>query len=464
MSAIAIVILAAGQGTRMHSQLPKVLHELAGKPLLAHVLDTCQELVPQKLVVVVGHGADQVRGAFESSVHAQHIDWVVQTPQLGTGHAVRCAYPTFADLDGDVIVLNGDHPLITGEILNDLLTEHRRENRALTLLSTTMDPPTGYGRVIRDSYNGLRAVVEEKDADAAMRKITEVNCGTYCFSIGALGALLERIRNENVQGEYYLPDVIALALADGLPIGVRHHEDSTLLAGINSRRHLAVMEREFRERQVARFMDQGVTFVDPATCWIAVDVAIGEDTVIEPQVILGPGTVIGAQCRIGPFCDIRASRLGAGTIVRGFCHLEGVESMGPNIIGPYARLRPGTHLAAEARVGNFVEIKKSTIGPGSKINHLSYIGDTQMGGGVNVGAGVITCNYDGVNKHCTEIGEDVFIGSDSQLVAPVRIGDRAIVGAGTTITHPVSADALVISRPAQKEIPGWSKRAKSRKQ
>ncbi|MBF0371262.1 MAG: bifunctional UDP-N-acetylglucosamine diphosphorylase/glucosamine-1-phosphate N-acetyltransferase GlmU [Magnetococcales bacterium] len=444
----------------MRSALPKVLHELAGLPLLAHVLEASRQLKPERLVVVIGHGADQVR----DSLDAADITWVLQDEQLGTGHAVSCAMPALAGLEGELIVLNGDHPLIEPATLNKLHNEHIESGQAVTLLSTTIDPPTGYGRVVRDSSGTLLGIVEQKDADPKTLAITEVNSGTYCFKLTAMPAWLKRLSNNNAQGEYYLPDVVALAKADGLPVGACHHDDHHSLSGINSRRQLAQLEAAFRNRLVDGLMDRGVTFIDPGSCWLAADVQIGRDTIISPNVHLGPGVVIGEGCRVGPFCQIQKSHMGDGCEILAFCHLDGAQLAGPNVIGPYARLRPGTVLAAGAKVGNFCEVKKSNIGPGSKINHLTYVGDTEMGGGVNVGAGTITCNYDGVNKHRTVIGEGVFIGSDTQLVAPVTVGEGAVIGAGTTVTREVAAGSLATSRAPQKEIAGWrEKRPKPKK-
>ncbi|MBF0161530.1 MAG: bifunctional UDP-N-acetylglucosamine diphosphorylase/glucosamine-1-phosphate N-acetyltransferase GlmU, partial [Magnetococcales bacterium] len=417
MSNCAILILAAGQGTRMRSALPKVLHPLAGRPLLGHVLRTARHLQPARLAVVIGHQAERIQAAFPDP----DITWVRQEEQLGTAHAVRCALPALADLTGELLILSGDTPLVESTLLEALLREHRRRGVGVTLLSTRQENPTGYGRVIRDEDGELLRVVEEKDASAEERAICEINSGIYCVDLGRLAGWLAEIADHNAQREYYLPDLIAIAKRDG-EVGILHHPEAAALAGVNDRRQLAALEVVLRDRLVAHWQSQGVTFTDPSSCWLAADVIIGQDSVIAPQVILGEGTLIGPDCHIGPFCEIRQSHLGAGCQVKGFCHLEGAVLEGGSEVGPYARLRPGTQLATGAKVGNFCEIKKSHIGAGSKVNHLSYIGDTQMGKGVNVGAGTITCNYDGVHKHQTIIEDGVFIGSDSQLVAPVRIG------------------------------------------
>ncbi|MBF0177656.1 MAG: bifunctional UDP-N-acetylglucosamine diphosphorylase/glucosamine-1-phosphate N-acetyltransferase GlmU [Magnetococcales bacterium] len=460
----AILILAAGRGTRMRSSVPKVLHHLAFRPLLAHVLVSARALRPSRIVVVVGHGADQVK----SLLAAPDIVWVDQEKQLGTGHAVLTALPALPSLSDsrqrDLLILSGDTPLLDSATLTALLENHRQHGRALTLATTTLTPPDGYGRIVRGADCQLLRVVEERDADPQTRAITEVNSGTYCVSMDRLENWLRQITPQNAQGEYYLTDIIAMAVRDaangGKPVGAFHHRDNMVLAGINSRRQLADMEAAFRDRLVARWMEAGVTFMDPASCWLAADVSIGEDTVILPGVILESGVTIGRGCRIGPHCQITASRIGDGCEVLAFCHLERAELEGPNIIGPYARLRPGAILKPKARVGNFVEIKKSVVGVGSKVSHLTYIGDAQIGQNVNVGAGTITCNYDGVHKHATIIEDGVFIGSNTELVAPVRIGAGATVGAGSTVTKDVPPGALALSRSPQRVVPEWQTRKK----
>ena len=453
MSACAILVLAAGQGTRMRSDLPKVLHTLGGRSLIAHVLDTARKLNPSSLVVVTGHQSEKI----QTVLHSPDITWINQEEQLGTAHAVGCALPALEGLTGQLIILNGDTPLVDVHSLESLLAQHRRERVGVTLISTHISPPTGYGRVVRDPAGRLMRVVEDKDANQQEKTIQEINSGVYCIELEHLKVWLEQISNNNVQGEYYLPDIVPIALAHQ-GAGAYYHEDALSLMGINTRKQLADMEVTLRDRVVLRLMDQGVTFVDPSSCWVALDAVIGRDTSILPNVILGPETHIGQGCQIGPFCQISRSRIGSNCEIKGFCHLEGAEVEGENIIGPYARLRPGTVLATKARVGNFCEIKKSHIGEGSKVNHLSYIGDTTMGCGVNVGAGTITCNYDGQRKHQTVIGDHVFIGSDTQFVAPVVVGSGVVIAAGTTITKAVPEDALALSRSPQKHIQDWSKR------
>ncbi|MBF0627472.1 MAG: bifunctional UDP-N-acetylglucosamine diphosphorylase/glucosamine-1-phosphate N-acetyltransferase GlmU [Magnetococcales bacterium] len=453
MNRCSVVILAAGQGTRMRSGLPKVLHALAGRPLLWHILEAVRGLAPERLVVVTGFQAEAV----EQTLAAPGIHWVRQTERKGTGHAVQCALSALQGLSGELLILNGDHPLITTAILESLLLHHRTQGQPLTLLSTFLDNPAGYGRVVRDDAGAFVRIVEEKDATDAERRIREVNTGIYCVSLDRLPGWLAGIAPHNAQNEYYLTDIVPMAIAAG-GASAWPFEDSVALSGVNDRVQLAALERAFRDRHIVSWMERGVTFVDPASCWVAADAQIGADTIIEPNVILGPGSVIGEWCVISSFCHIQESVIGSESRILPFSHLEGVEIEAECVIGPYARLRPGVRLARKVKVGNFCEIKKSTIGIGSKINHLSYIGDAQVGSGVNVGAGTITCNYDGVHKHRTVIGDHVFVGSDVQFVAPVQIGVGATIGAGTTVTKDVPADSLAISRAHQTHVMGWSEK------
>ncbi|MBF0587639.1 MAG: bifunctional UDP-N-acetylglucosamine diphosphorylase/glucosamine-1-phosphate N-acetyltransferase GlmU [Magnetococcales bacterium] len=455
----AVIILAAGQGTRMRSKRPKVLHHLAGQPLLYHVIQAARALDPQRMVVVVGHGADQVQSTFAGQ---PQIEWAIQDRQLGTGHAVQCALPALEGVDGDVLILNGDVPLIQSSALQTFLDAHRTDRRLVSVLSTTIDPPTGYGRIVRNEAGEFLRIVEEKDADNSTRVLTEINSGTYAVQLNFLRHALSTLSNNNAQGEYYLTDIISSALnqhPSPHPTGCYLHPDFFSLSGVNNRRHLAALERAFRDRLVERLMDEGVTFIDPESCWLDADVNIGPDTVIHPNVILGPEVTIGANCTVGAFCHISRSRIGDECEILPFCHLDGATLEGGNPVGPYARLRPLAELAPNAKVGNFCEVKKARIGHGSKVNHLTYIGDATIGRGVNVGAGTITCNYDGANKHQTIIGDGAFIGSDVQMVAPVNVGAGAVIGAGTTVTKNVPDDALALSRPKQVHIPNWRKRS-----
>ncbi|MBF0156025.1 MAG: bifunctional UDP-N-acetylglucosamine diphosphorylase/glucosamine-1-phosphate N-acetyltransferase GlmU [Magnetococcales bacterium] len=462
MSGLAVVILAAGQGTRMLSQQPKVLHALAGIPLLAHVVRAAMGLRPERLVVVVGFGAGAIQEAIGKVLPNAGITWVTQEERLGTAHAVGCALPALSGFHGDVLILNGDHPLIRTPILEAFVAAHRDEGWAVTLLSTTPATAAGYGRVVRRAGGRLERVVEEKDATPAERDLVEVSTGTYCLAADRLPGWIARVGNANAQGEYYLPDVVALAVADGVGAGAFHHPEAASLVGVNNRRHLAQLEGLLRDRLVGEWMDRGVTFVDPSSCWVAADVELGADTVIFPHVILGPGVVVGRDCEIGPFCQVVRSRLAERVRVLSFCHLEGAEIAADCVVGPYSRLRPGTELASKARIGNFCETKKARIGVGSKVNHLSYIGDAEVGAGVNIGAGTITCNYDGVLKHKTVLGDGVFVGSDTHFVAPITVGDRAVVGAGTTVTEDIPADALAVARAPQRNIPNWTARRPKR--
>lgn len=446
----AVVVLAAGKGTRMKSALPKVLHPLAGMPMLGHVLAAVGPLAPEPLVVVIGHGAARVREVFAGA----GLVWVEQTEQLGTAHAVQCALPALRGATGEVLILNGDAPLIQPATLQALLAQHRAQGAAVTVLGMTLEQPHGYGRLLVEGGQ-LQRIVEEKDADAATRAIRLVNSGSYCVDLRHLEGWLGRVSNGNAQGEFYLPDIVAMARSEGLPVGVMAHDDAVELSGINSRVELARLERVWQERRLIEWMLAGVTVIDPASCRVSADTRIGADTVLHPQVMLGSGVEIGQGCEVGPFCVISHSRIGDRCQVLPFSHLEGAVLAGDNTVGPYARLRPGAELLAKARVGNFVEIKKASIGVGSKVNHLSYIGDAELGAGVNVGAGTITCNYDGVHKHRTKIGDGAFIGSDTQLVAPVEVGANAIVGAGTTVTKPVPDNALAVSRTPQTNIPDY---------
>lgn len=449
--------MAAGRGVRMRSTLPKVLHPLAGVPLLGHVLAAARQLTPLRLVCVTGQQSQPIQAAFPEA----DITWIHQSEQLGTAHAVQCALPALGDITDPLLILSGDTPLVSKATLDAVINHHQRQGSDVTVVSTSINPAKGYGRIVRDAGGQLLRVVEEKDANAEERAITEVNSGIYCVNPTKLTSWLERISANNAQKEYYLPDIVAIAISDNPEsVGIYHHDDAPSLAGVNNRRQLAEMEATLRDRLVGHWQDEGVTFLDPSSCWLAMDVTIGQDSVIQPSVVLGAGTTIGKNCQVGPFCEIQRSHIGDGCEIKGFCHIENAKIEGGNQIGPYARLRPGAVLAEEAKVGNFCEIKKSYIGRGSKVNHLSYIGDTTVGSGVNIGAGSITCNYDGVHKHKTTIGDGVFIGSDSQIVAPVQIGDRAVIAAGTTVTKDVAADALAIARTAQKQIADWSKRKK----
>jgi len=449
---LEVIILAAGQGTRMKSQLPKVLHRVAGKPLLEHVVQTAQSLQPHAIHVVVGHGAEDVQKALAS----HDLNWVQQTEQLGTGHAVLQAMPSVAE-DSTVLVLYGDVPLITTQTLETLI---RLADNGVALLTACMDSPAGYGRVLRDESGRLLGVVEEKDASDLERTIDEINTGVLAAPATDLKKYLPRVGNHNKQGEYYLPDILALSVTEGRNIASVVAGSELEILGVNDRVQLNQVEREYQRRLAEQLMRDGVSLADANRLDIrgalscADDVSIDVNVVFEGEVSLGKGVSIGPNCVI---CD---ARIEDGATVHAMSHIqEAVVGLNANV-GPYARLRPGTVLAAEARIGNFVETKKANIGEGSKVNHLSYIGDCEMGAGVNIGAGTITCNYDGVNKHQTEIGEGVFVGSNSTLVAPLVISDDGFVAAGSTVTKPVEKDELAVSRARQRNIQGWKRPGK----
>ena len=446
---LEIVILAAGQGTRMKSSLPKVLHTVAGKPLLEHVLMTARQLQPRRTHVVTGHGSEQVKEALAS----YEVDWVLQEEQLGTGHAVMQALPGIAS-DSLVLVLYGDVPLTSADTLQALVD---RAGEAPALLTATLADPGGYGRIVRDESGQLLRVVEDKDCTDQERLLVEINTGVLAAPAGDLKAYLPRVGNNNRQGEFYLPDVLALAVADGKRVATAEAASEMDILGVNDRVQLGQVEREYQRRQAERLMREGVSLADASRFDVRGSVTCGQDVSIDVNVVLEGDVELGNGVTIGPNCVLRDVKVGDHTCIHAMSHLqEAVVAAGCDV-GPFARLRPGTELAAGARVGNFVETKKARIGAGSKVNHLTYIGDCEMGEGVNIGAGTITCNYDGVNKHLTRIGNGVFVGSNSTLVAPLTIADGGFVGAGSTITRPVEADELAVGRPRQRNIPGWTR-------
>ncbi|HET6655481.1 MAG TPA: bifunctional UDP-N-acetylglucosamine diphosphorylase/glucosamine-1-phosphate N-acetyltransferase GlmU [Gammaproteobacteria bacterium] len=445
----SIVILAAGQGKRMNSNLPKVLQPLGGCCLLEHAVDTAATLPESLLYVVHGHGGEQVKQTLD------HLDvtWVHQAEQLGTGHAVAQALPRVAD-DDVVLILYGDVPLVRAETMA-ALTEAAADG-ALALLTTQLDEPAGYGRVLRDDGGAILRIVEDKDASDAERAIDEVNTGLMAVPASMLRAWVDRLGNDNAQREYYLTDVIAMAVADGATVaGIAAPPDEVL--GVNDRVQLSAAEQALRERSAAALMAAGVTLRDPARIDVRGDLVCGRDVVIDVNCVFEGKVRLGDGVHIGPNCIVRDADIDADTEILPNSLIEGAE-VGANCrIGPFARLRPQARLDDEVHVGNFVEVKKSEIGRGSKANHLSYIGDSSIGSGVNIGAGTITCNYDGVNKFRTVIGDGVFVGSDTQLVAPVTVGDGATIGAGSTITKDVPANELAISRTRQTIVKGWKR-------
>lgn len=449
---LSIIILAAGQGTRMRSALPKVLQPLAQRPLLGHVLDHARELQAGDICVVYGFGGDIVPAAFAD----QGLRWALQSEQLGTGHAVRQAMPETPDTN-KVMILFGDVPLLEPATLLRLLASC--ENADSAVLTIDMPDPSGYGRIVRERGRVVRNV-EEKDATDAERKITEINTGVFCCPADRLKDWLSRLSNDNNQGEYYLTDVIAMAVKDGLTVhGIKAGSQDEVM-GINDKKQLAEAERALQTRQVEALMAAGVGFADPSRVDIRGSLRCGQDVFIDVNAIFEGDVVLGDNVSIESNNLLRDTELGAGTLVHPNCHIEGA-STGKNCeIGPFARLRPGAELANDVKVGNFVEIKKSTVADGSKVNHLTYIGDAEIGKGVNVGAGTITCNYDGAYKHKTVIGDGAFIGSGVELVAPVTVGMGATIGAGTTLSKDAPDNQLTVERAKQVTIAGWKKPTK----
>jgi len=451
---LSIVILAAGQGTRMRSSQPKVLHPIAHQSMLAHVYDCAMQLQPHAVHIIYGHGGDQVQTTLS------HLDasWVEQAEQLGTGHAVAQAMPAINDGD-TVLVLYGDVPLTKAETLRALV---KATDNALGLLTVTLDDPTGYGRIVRDGENKVTSIVEEKDASDEQKTINEVNTGMLAVSASHLKAWLNQLDNNNAQGEYYLTDIIAMAVADRVAVNTVMPADASEVMGVNDRIQLAIMEREYQRQQADRLLREGVSLRDPNRFDVRGEVAVGHDVTIDVNVILEGKVEIGNHVSIGANVVIKDCVIGDNTVIDHMCVLEDAQIGNSVSIGPFARIRPATVLKDKSKVGNFVEIKKATIGEGSKVNHLSYVGDTTMGENVNVGAGTITCNYDGANKHQTIIGDNVFIGSDTQLVAPVTVGDGATIGAGSTITKEVPANELTLSRSKQMTRTGWKRPEKNK--
>jgi len=445
-----VVILAAGQGTRMRSSLPKVLHPVAGKPMLGHVIDCARALSPQRIHVVIGHGAEQVK----QQLDAPDLNWVMQHEQLGTGHAVAQTLPHTGGAE-QILVLYGDVPLLQVETLVQLSLQSG--SQALGLLTVNMQDPTGYGRIVRDAADRVIAIVEQKDASPEQLLIKEGNTGIMALPGSHAAKWLGSLSNQNAQGEYYLTDVVALAVAKAVPVEVAYAETEREVMGANNRMQLAVLEREYQTRQALRLMAAGVTLADPQRVDVRGELIVGRDISVDINVVFEGKVSIADNVIIEANCVIRNSQIAAGSRIKAFSHLEQAVVGEDCDVGPYARLRPGTQLARGAKIGNFVETKKAVIGEGSKVNHLSYIGDAEIGSEVNVGAGTITCNYDGVNKHKTIIEDGVFIGTNSALVAPLTVGARATTAAGSVITNDVPADSLAVSRARQRNIDGWKR-------
>ena len=446
-----IVILAAGMGKRMNSDLPKVLHPLAGKSLLGHVVDTARTLDPQRLVVVYGHGGEQVQAAFAGQTDVQ---WALQSPQLGTGHAVAQAVPMLVD-DVPTLILYGDVPLVKASTLQRLA--EAAKGGKLALLSQHVADPTGYGRVVRDAAGNVSRIVEQKDADAETLKINEVNTGILVCPTRPLKRWLTALKNDNAQGEYYLTDVIAAAVADGTGVVTAHPDAEWETLGVNSKTQLAFLERRHQRNLADRLTDSGVMLADPDRIDIRGTLECGRDVSIDVGCVFEGTVRLGKGVKIGPNCVLKDCTLADGTQVQAMSVIDSAEVGAQGRIGPFARLRPGTKLGEDSHIGNVVELKNASTGTGSKINHLSYVGDAEIGSRVNIGAGTITCNYDGVNKHKTIIEDDVFVGSDSQLVAPVTVRRGATLAAGTTLTREAPADSLTLSRVPQTTRPDWKR-------
>ncbi|MGS2718341.1 bifunctional UDP-N-acetylglucosamine diphosphorylase/glucosamine-1-phosphate N-acetyltransferase GlmU [Eionea flava] len=452
-----IVILAAGKGTRMQSALPKVLHPIAAKPLVSHVIDTASHLSSKKINIIVGHGAKNVKEALNNN---ENLNFIEQTEQLGTGHAVQQALPYLAD-NTVVLILYGDVPLIKPSTLEKLTA--LVDESSLGLLTVSLQNPSGYGRIVRDEDSLVTAIVEQKDATTEQLDITEVNTGIMAVHAKHLKSWLPALSNNNAQSEYYLTDIIAMAKAHGVSVNTEQPESEWEVLGVNDRRQQAQLERIYQSRLAEKLMTEGATLIDPARFDCRGIIDVGHDVTIDVNCIFKGDVFIGDNVSIGANCVIENTRIASGSIIKDHCILENTIIGEKCTVGPFARLRPGTVLSAQAKIGNFVETKKALIGQGSKVNHLSYVGDAILGEDVNIGAGTITCNYDGVNKHQTEIGNNVFVGSNTCLVAPVQLNDGCTVGAGSTITKVVEKDTLALSRAIQKSHASWTRPEKIKK-
>ncbi|MEG3766388.1 bifunctional UDP-N-acetylglucosamine diphosphorylase/glucosamine-1-phosphate N-acetyltransferase GlmU [Alteromonas sp. 14N.309.X.WAT.G.H12] len=450
--AFSVIVLAAGKGTRMKSSLPKVLHPIGGIPMVQRVINTVESLQASAVHLVYGHGGEQLKAALTGN----NLNWCLQSEQLGTGHAVQQAIP-YIDEKEDVLILVGDAPLIQAETLARLAAV--KANCDLALLTVELDDPTGMGRIVREGDN-IKAIVEHKDATDAQRQIKEINTGMMMMSGADLKRWLGNLSNDNAQGEYYLTDVIAMAAAEGKTIQAAHPDTASEVEGINNRAQLAALERALQARQAHALMMEGVTLADPARFDLRGNVVTGKDVSIDINVVLNGDVKIGNNVRIGPNCILTNCTIADNVVIEANSIIEEATVGEACTVGPYARLRPGAVMQSRAKVGNFVEMKKAILGEGAKANHLTYLGDAEVGAGANIGAGTITCNYDGVNKSKTSIGANAFIGSNSSLVAPVKIGDNATVGAGSTVTSEVEDNALTIARARQRTIANWPRPTK----
>ncbi len=449
---LSVVILAAGKGTRMKSSLPKVLHPVAHKPMVQHVIDAAASLSSQNISLVYGHGGDQL----QDKLSHNEVNWVLQDQQLGTGHAVKVAHDHMPDED-TVLILYGDVPLIQTSTLERLLAV--KPEKGIALLTVKLPNPTGYGRIIRDN-DKVVGIVEQKDASAEQLQIQEVNTGIMAVNGDLLKGWLANLSSDNAQGEYYLTDVIAMAHQAGYDINTAHPDNAMEVEGANNRVQLAALEREFQKRETEKLMLAGASLRDPARIDVRGDVTVGQDVEVDVNVIFEGKVNIGNNVKIGPNCVLKDCSIGDGAVIESNSLIDQAEVAALAQIGPFARLRPGAIVQEKAKVGNFVEMKKSVLGVGSKANHFSYLGDATIGAGVNIGAGVITANYDGVNKFKTEIGDNVFVGTNSTLVAPIKIDDNGFVAAGSTITKAVEQDGLAIARGKQRNITGWKRPTK----
>lgn len=454
MTQLSVVILAAGKGTRMYSDLPKVLHPVAGKPMVKHVIDTAKQLDAKQIHLIYGHGADLLK----ERLSEEPVNWVFQAEQLGTGHAMQQAAPFFAD-DENIVMLYGDAPLITKATLERLIAA--KPENGIALLTVELENPTGYGRIIREN-GSVVAIVEQKDANAEQLKIKEVNTGVMVASGASFKKWLKNLNNNNAQGEYYITDVIAMANQDGFKVQAVQATEFMEVEGANNRLQLAALERFYQKREAEKLLLAGVTIIDPTRFDIRGTVTHGKDVSIDVNVILEGEIKLGNNVKIGAGCVLKNCEIGDNVEIKPYSVLEDSVVGAKSAIGPFSRLRPGAELAEETHIGNFVEIKKATIGKGSKVNHLTYVGDAEVGKDCNIGAGVITCNYDGANKFKTIIGDNVFVGSDSQLVAPVTIANGSTIGAGATVTKDVGENELVISRVPQRHIQGWQRPTKNK--
>jgi bifunctional UDP-N-acetylglucosamine pyrophosphorylase / glucosamine-1-phosphate N-acetyltransferase len=452
MNEIGVIVLAAGQGTRMKSGLPKVLHPLGGAPLFLHVLRTAQRLKPSGLAVIVGHGAAAVQQAY-----SQHdVSWVMQEKQLGTGHAVLCAKHMFQGFNGDILILSGDVPLITENTLKRLVSHHRAQGAAVTLLTASLEDPTGYGRILRDGKQQIIGTVEEKDASEMQKQIREVNAGIYVAAAPFLFAALSGLNDQNRQREYYLPDIVAIASRQAKTVENVSVDNAREMMGINTREDLARMEKSLQEEINRKWMAEGVTLKDPMTTYIEEGVTIGRDTVVGPNTHLCGTTVLGQRCRVDGSAYLTDAQLGDEVHLRFSVVLTRCRVDSGAIIGPFAHLRPGTALGRNVHIGNFVEAKEANVGDGTKANHLTYLGDVTIGQNSNIGAGTITCNYDGFRKYKSKIGDRVQIGSDSTLIAPISLGDDVYVATATTVRHDVPDGALVFNERQERVREGWT--------